>query len=88
MHRHKTKIGCVTSDRMDKTVTVAVEHVTHHPLYKKLIRRKVKFKAHDENNNCRVGDKVKIVEAPPLSKTKRWQIVEILTSPEGTKGDS
>ena len=84
MHRRVTKVGCVISNRMDKTVTVAVDYVTYHPLYKKLIRRKTKFKAHDESNNCQVGDTVMIAETRPLSKTKRWRVVETLT---GFKGE-
>lgn len=83
VHRRKTKVGYVISNRMDKTVTVAVKYLTHHRLYKKLIRRQTKFKAHDESNSCQVGDKVTIVETRPLSKTKRWRVVEVLVTPQG-----
>ena len=74
----KERVGIVTSDRMDKTVTVSVERLMQHPLYKKTMRRTKKFKAHDEQNQCRVGDEVRIVETRPLSKTKRWRLVEII----------
>jgi len=74
----KTRIGVVVSDKMDKTVVVAVETLVQHPLYKKTIKRTTKFKAHDENNECRVGDKVLIMETRPLSKEKRWRVVQIL----------
>ncbi|WAM34650.1 30S ribosomal protein S17 [Caldicellulosiruptor morganii] len=74
----KTRIGVVVSDKMDKTVVVAVETLVQHPLYKKTIKRTTKFKAHDENNECRVGDKVLIMETRPLSKEKRWRVVKIL----------
>ncbi len=76
-HR-KTRIGRVVSDKMDKTVVVAVETRIRHPLYGKFIKRTTKFKAHDENNECRVGDKVKIAETRPLSREKRWRLVEIV----------
>ncbi|WP_039764298.1 30S ribosomal protein S17 [Caldicellulosiruptor sp. DIB 104C] len=74
----KTRIGVVVSDKMDKTVVVAVETLVQHPLYKKTIKRTTKFKAHDENNECKVGDKVLIMETRPLSKEKRWRVVQIL----------
>lgn len=74
----KTRIGVVVSDKMDKTVVVAVERRVKHPFYKKYIKLTSKFKAHDEENACQIGDKVKIMETRPLSKTKRWRIVEIL----------
>jgi len=77
--QHKTRVGRVVSDRMDKTVVVAVETSRHHPLYKKAIRRVVKYKAHDEKNECGVGDVVRIMETRPLSKEKRWRVVEIVT---------
>lgn len=73
-----SKIGRVMSDRMDKTVVVRVETLKQHPLYKKTIRYRVKFKAHDEANACHIGDTVKIAQTRPLSKTKRWEVVEIL----------
>ena len=74
----KTRIGVVTSDKMDKTIVVAVENRVPHPLYKKIIKRTYKLKAHDENNECRVGDKVRVMETRPLSKDKRWRLVEII----------
>ena len=74
----KTRIGRVVSDKMDKTIVVAVEDSYRHPLYKKIIRRTVKFKAHDENNECKVGDRVMIMETRPLSKDKRWRLVQIV----------
>jgi len=80
--KRKIRIGRVVSDRMDKTVVVAVETPKRHPLYKKTIKRAVKFKAHDENNECRQGDIVKIVETRPLSKEKRWRVAEIITKGE------
>ncbi|WP_425445975.1 30S ribosomal protein S17 [Dethiothermospora halolimnae] len=73
----KVRLGKVVSDKMDKTVVVAVETFVSHPLYKKSVKRTTKFKAHDENNECRIGDKVKIMETRPLSKDKRWRLVEI-----------
>jgi small subunit ribosomal protein S17 len=80
--QRKTRLGRVVSDRMDKSVVVAVETPKRHPLYKKAIRRAVKYKAHDENNECRVGDSVKIIETRPLSKQKRWRVAEIITKGE------
>ena len=74
----KTKVGKVVSNKMDKTVVVAIEDSVMHPLYKKIVRRTVKFKAHDENNECGIGDKVLIMETRPLSKEKRWRLVEII----------
>ena len=74
----KTRVGIVTSDKMDKTVVVKVEQMVKHPVYKKYIKRNVKFKAHDSENVCAAGDKVIIVETRPLSKDKRWQVREIL----------
>lgn len=74
----KNRVGKVVSDSMDKTVTVAVESTVRHPLYKKTIKRTKKFKAHDEANEARAGDTVEIAETRPLSKTKRWRVVEIL----------
>ncbi len=75
----KVFTGKVVSDRMDKTVTVAVTRLYKHPLYKKHIKRVARFKAHDEENRCRMGDMVKIIESRPLSKTKRWTVLEILS---------
>jgi len=80
--KHKTRAGRVVSNRMDKTVVVAVETPKHHKLYKKTIRRVVKYKAHDENNKCRQGDMVRIIETRPLSKQKRWRVAEIITKGE------
>ena len=74
----KTRVGTVVSDKMDKTVVVAIQDNVKHPLYKKIIKRTVKFKAHDEENACGVGDKVKIMETRPLSKDKRWRGTEII----------
>lgn len=74
----KTRIGKVISDKMDKTIVVAVETSVKHPLYKKIIKRTYKLKAHDENNVCKIGDKVKVMETRPLSKEKRWRLVEIV----------
>jgi small subunit ribosomal protein S17 len=74
----KTRVGKVTSDKMDKTIVVAVETSVRHPKYKKIVKRTYKLKAHDENNECGIGDKVKVMETRPLSKDKRWRIVEII----------
>jgi small subunit ribosomal protein S17 len=80
--KHKTRIGHVVGNKMDKTVVVSIETLRHHPLYKKTIRRAVKCKAHDEKNECRLGDTVKIIETRPLSKEKRWRVAEIITKRE------
>ena len=74
----KTRVGKVVSDKMDKTIVVAVEDRVAHPLYKKIIKRTYKLKAHDENNECRIGDRVRVMETRPLSKDKRWRLVEII----------
>jgi len=74
----KTRIGKVVSDKMDKTIVVAVETRVPHPLYKKIIKRTYKLKAHDENNDCGTGDVVRVMETRPLSKDKRWRMVEII----------
>ena len=74
----KSKIGRVVSDKMDKTIVVAVETKVRHPLYGKIINRTTKFKAHDENNEAKINDKVLIMETRPLSKDKRWRLVEIV----------
>ena len=74
----KTRIGKVVSDKMDKTIVVAIEDSVQHPLYKKVIKRTFKLKAHDENNECKTGDKVKVMETRPLSKDKRWRLVEVI----------
>ena len=78
----KTRTGLVVSDKMDKTIVVAIEDNVRHPLYKKIIKRTVKLKAHDENNECGVGDTVKVMECRPLSKDKRWRLVEIIKKAE------
>lgn len=74
----KTRVGVVSSDKMDKTAVVTVKDKIKHPLYKKIVNRTIKFKAHDEKNECGVGDKVLIMETRPLSKDKRWRVVEII----------
>lgn len=74
----KVRVGNVVSDKMDKTVVVAVERTTRHPLYGKIIRKTKKYKAHDAGNECRIGDKVRIMETRPLSKDKKWRLVEIV----------
>lgn len=74
----KARTGTVVSDKMDKTIVVAVKDSVRHPLYKKIIKRTVKFKAHDENNECGIGDRVTIMETRPLSKDKRWRLVKVL----------
>ncbi|MBS1752733.1 MAG: 30S ribosomal protein S17 [Bacteroidetes bacterium] len=74
----KTKLGVVSSNKMDKTITVSVERKVKHPLYGKFVKKSTKFHAHDEKNECSIGDTVKIMESRPLSKTKRWRLVEIV----------
>ena len=74
----KTKVGRVVSNKMDKTIVVAIEDRVQHPLYKKIMKTTTKLKAHDENNECNIGDKVKVMETRPLSKDKRWRLVEII----------
>ena len=74
----KTRTGKVISDKMDKTIVVAIENHVRHPLYGKIVKRTYKLKAHDENNECRIGDTVKVMETRPLSKDKRWRLVEIV----------
>ncbi len=76
--KRKTLIGVVISDKMDKTVVVMVNRLVLHPVYKKYIRKKKKVKAHDEKNECRIGDKVLLIESRPLSREKRWRVKEIL----------
>ena len=75
----KTKVGRVVSDKMDKTIVVSVERLTRHPLYKRVVRASSKFAAHDELNTARVGDTVRIEESRPLSRTKRWRLVEVIS---------
>ena len=74
----KTRVGKVTSNRMDKTIVVAIEDHVKHPLYKKIVKRTYRLKAHDEKNECSIGDTVKVMETRPLSKEKRWRLVEIV----------
>ena len=74
----KTRTGKVVSDKMDKTITVAIEDHVKHPLYGKIVKRTYKLKAHDENNECNIGDTVKVMETRPLSKDKRWRLVEVI----------
>lgn len=76
--KQKSRVGVVVSNSMDKTIVVAVERLVKHAFYKKYIKRTTKFKAHDNSNECQVGDKVKIIETRPLSKTKRWRLVDIV----------
>lgn len=80
--RKQIKVGRVVSDKMDKTVVIAVDYLKPHPLYRKIIRKTNKFHAHDEENACKVGDMVRIEESRPLSKTKRWRVVEIVQRAE------
>ena len=77
-NNRKTKVGAVVSNKMDKTITVAVEDFVRHSLYGKAVKRTKKFKAHDEENTCSIGDTVRIMETRPLSKSKRWRLVEIV----------
>ncbi len=74
----KTRVGVVVSDKMDKTITIAVKYRVRHPLYGKIVNRTTKIKAHDENNECRIGDTVRVMETRPLSHDKRWRLVEII----------
>ena len=77
-NNRKERVGVVVSDKMDKTITVRVDWVMHHPTYKKILRRASKFKVHDEKNEAKIGDTVRIQETRPLSKTKRWRLVEVV----------
>lgn len=74
----KVRVARVVSDKMDKTVVVAISELLRHPLYAKAVKRTKRFKAHDENNSCKVGDKVKVIETRPISKEKHWKVIEIL----------
>ena len=74
----KTRIGTVVSDKMDKTVVIAIADRVQHPLYKKIVKNTYKMKAHDENNECHIGDRVRVMETRPLSATKRWRLVEVV----------
>lgn len=76
--QRKTRVGKVVSDKMDKTIVVAIEDSVKHPLYKKIVKRTYKLKAHDEKNECKTGDKVKVMETRPLSHDKRWRLIEII----------
>ena len=78
----KTRVGLVTSDKMDKTIVVSVTDNVKHPLYKKIVKRTYKLQAHDENNECQIGDIVKVMETRPLSKNKRWRFVELISRAE------
>ena len=78
----KTRVGQVVSDKMDKTIVVAIEDSVQHKLYKKIVKRTYKLKAHDEKNECGIGDTVKVMECRPLSKDKRWRLVEIIKKAE------
>ena len=80
--KHKDMVGYIVSDKMDKTVVVAVEMLRRHPLYKKTLKRVTKYKAHDEKNECGMGDIVRIIETRPLSREKRWRVAEIITKKE------
>ena len=77
-NRRKVKIGTVVSNKMDKTIVVAIEYSVKHPLYGKIVKKTYKLKAHDEENVCSIGDKVRVMETRPLSKDKRWRLVEIV----------
>lgn len=77
-NNRKTEVGKVVSNKMDKTIVVAVEDSVKHPIYKKVIKRTVRLKAHDENNECSIGDRVRVMETRPLSKDKRWRLIKIL----------
>ena len=77
-NQRKTRVGIVSSDKMDKTIVVNVTRHVSHPLYKKIIKRTLKIKAHDENNECKIGDTVRVMETRPLSKDKNWRLVDII----------
>ncbi|MDW7658111.1 MAG: 30S ribosomal protein S17 [Bacillota bacterium] len=77
-NQRKTRVGMVSSDKMDKTIVVSVTEHVRHPLYKKIIKRTFKLKAHDENNSCQIGDKVRVMETRPLSKDKHWRLLDII----------
>ena len=81
--RPREEVGVVMSDRMDKTVVISVERASQHPLYKKVVRTRRKFVAHDETNDCRFGDRVRIVECRPISRRKRWRVIEVLERAPG-----
>jgi small subunit ribosomal protein S17 len=79
----KERVGTVVSDKMDKTVVVAVENRFPHPIYKKTVSRTTRYKVHDETNRCQIGDKVRITETRPISRTKRWTVAEVMTNTPG-----
>lgn len=81
--KRRTKVGRVVSDKMDKTVVVSVERLRRHPIYKRVVRLSTKFQAHDQENTARVGDTVRIEESRPLSRSKRWRVVEVVTRGSG-----
>ena len=83
-NNRKERVGVVISDKMDKTITVQVDRVMHHPVYNRSIRKATKFKAHDEKNEASLGDVVRIQETRPLSKTKRWRLIEVVKRSAGT----
>ena len=83
--RRKERVGIVVSDKMDKTITVEVDRAIHHPIYNKMVKSATKFKVHDEKNSAKAGDTVRIEETRPLSKTKRWRLVEILNKKDSIK---
>jgi small subunit ribosomal protein S17 len=86
--RRKVLLGEVVSNRMQKTITVRVERRLRHPIYERVVKRSKKFHAHDENNQCQIGDQVRIIETRPLSKTKRWRLLEIVRRRVGTTAES
>ena len=86
--RRKVLLGEVVSNRMQKTITVRVERRLRHPIYERVVKRSKKFHAHDENNQCQIGDQVRIIETRPLSKTKRWRLLEIVRRQVGTTTES
>ena len=84
----KERVGTVVSDKMDKTVVVAVENRFPHPIYQKTVSRTTRYKVHDEDNSCRVGDRVRIIETRPLSRTKRWKVAEVLDRTTGSSASA
>jgi small subunit ribosomal protein S17 len=86
--RRKVLLGQVVSNRMQKTITVRVERRLRHPIYERVVKRSKKFHAHDENNQCQIGDQVRIIETRPLSKTKRWRLLEIVRRQVGVTAES
>lgn len=82
--RRRVETGVVTSDKMDKSVVVTVQRATQHPLYKKVVRKSKKYMAHDEDNSCGIGDRVRIIESKPASRRKRWRVLEVMERAPGT----